>query len=137
MKKEEIESILKEADTKLGNLTDKQLQQYVSDGHKRQNKERATKGGIKTLRGNGYTDIQKKGNETYKKIAIEKYKSILKLIKKKEFTYSDMRYACEKFGIIESSIKITSKRILREKTLVKQIHKGYNQYDPSIYVKVK
>jgi len=45
MKKEDIDRILKEADSKLGNLTDKQLQQYTSETHKKQNKERASKGG--------------------------------------------------------------------------------------------
>jgi hypothetical protein len=121
----------------LGNLTDKQHEQYVSDGHKKQNKERASKGGSTTLTGKGYTNTQKKGNQTYSEMKTKKYKSIIKLILKKEFTYSDMRYACDRFGINEGSIKVTAKRILKEKTLVKQIHKGYNQYDPSLYVKIK
>ncbi len=137
MKKEDILRILREADMVSSNLTDKQYQQYTSEAHKKQNKQRASKGGLSTLKGKGYTDTQKKGNETYRKIKIEKYKSILKLIRKKQFTYSDVRCACEKFGITNSSIQITAKRILREKSLVKQICKGYNQYNPSIYEKVK
>jgi hypothetical protein len=68
MKKEDIKKILEQADNLLGKKTDKQIQQYVSEGHKIQNKQRASKGGIATLRGKGYTDIQKKGN----KIAFEK-----------------------------------------------------------------
>jgi hypothetical protein len=70
MKKEDIKKILQEADNSLGNLTDKQYQQYISDAHKKQNKERASKGGIKTLRGKGYTDIQKKGNNTAKEMEV-------------------------------------------------------------------
>lgn len=68
---------------------------------------------------------------------IEKYKSILKFIRKKEFTYTDMRNACEKYGIVGDRIAGQAKKVLREKTLVKQIHKGYNQFDPSLYIKVK
>ena len=128
--------IIKESNKRLSNLTDKQYEQYSSQGHKKQNKERASKGGSTTLKGKGYTYIQKKANQASTKIRIEKYKSILDLVIKKEFTYSDMRDACEKFGITNYSIQITAKRILKDKTLVKQIHKGYNQYDPSLYVKI-
>jgi len=130
------QDIIKESNKSLSNLTDKQYEQYSSEGHKKQNKERACKGGSTTLKGKGYTDIQKKANQASTKIRIEKYKSILDLVIKKEFTYSDMRDACEKFGITNYSIQITAKRILKDKTLVKQIHKGYNQYDPSLYVKI-
>jgi hypothetical protein len=66
---------------------------------------------------------------------IEKYKSILTFIDKDEFTYSDMRNACELFGITSNSIFGTAKAILKEKTLVEQIHKGCNQYNPSLYKK--
>jgi hypothetical protein len=59
-----VQKEINEVSKKLGNLTDKQLEQYVSEAHKKQNKERASKGGIKTLRGRGYTSIQKKGNKT-------------------------------------------------------------------------
>ena len=137
MKKEDIEKILEESNSVLGNLTDKQQAQYISDAHKNQNKKRQSKGGSATLKDKGYTNTQKKGNQIYSEMKIEKYKSIIKFILKKQFTYSDMRNACEKFGINEGSIQMTAKRILKEKTLVKQIHKGYNQYDPSLYVKIK
>jgi hypothetical protein len=63
MKKKNVLKVLEESNRVLGKLTDKQLEQYISEGHKKQNKERASKGGIKTLRGNGYTKIQKKGNQ--------------------------------------------------------------------------
>jgi len=136
--KSKAQKEINQASKVLGNLTDKQYEQYVSEGHKKQNKERASKGGLKTLKGKGYTTIQKKGNKIYSEIKTKKYKSILSLILKKEFTYSDVRNACEKFGVkSDGSIRVTAKRILKEKTLVKQIHKGCNQHNPSLYVKVK
>jgi hypothetical protein len=67
---------------------------------------------------------------------IEYYKEILKLIVNSEFTFSDVRIACGKYGIKESQISGRAKKILREKTLVKQIHKGYNQFNPSLYIKI-
>lgn len=82
-------------------------------------------------------NMGKKSAEKSIQIKIEKYKSILKFIRKKEFTFADMRDACEKFGIKENCIAGEAKKILRETTLVKQIHKGYNQFDPSLYIKVK
>lgn len=69
--------------------------------------------------------------------ALEKYKCILKFIRKKQFTLSDMKNACEKFGITGDRIAAQAKKILKEKSLVKQIHKGYNQFNPSLYIKVK
>jgi hypothetical protein len=70
MKQKDIQKILEESNKVLGNLTDKQLEQYVSEEHKKQNKDRASKGGIKTLRGKGYTEIQKKGNKTAFEMAV-------------------------------------------------------------------
>jgi hypothetical protein len=70
-------------------------------------------------------------------LKIQKYKYIIKFIRKKEFTYSDMRNACEKFGITNNRIAPTAKKILRENSLVKQIYKGYNQHNPSLYIKIK
>jgi hypothetical protein len=70
-------------------------------------------------------------------LKIEKYKAIIKFIRKKEFTYSDMRNACEKYGILDNLLCGTAKKILREKSLITQIHKGYNQFNPSLYVKIK
>lgn len=66
---------------------------------------------------------------------LDKMKDILKLIEKNEFTFLDVRIACEIYGIKESTISNFSKKILREKLLVKQIHKGYNQFNPSLYIK--
>ena len=45
-----VQKQINEASKVLGNLTDKQLEQYVSEGHKLQNKERARKGGDVTGR---------------------------------------------------------------------------------------
>jgi hypothetical protein len=70
-------------------------------------------------------------------LKIEKYKSIIKFIRKKEFTYSDMRNACEKYGILDKNLCGTAKKILKEKSLITQIHKGYNQFNPSLYIKIK
>ena len=58
-----VQKEINEINKVLGKLTDKQYEQYTSEAHKTQNKKRASKGGIKTLRGNGYTKIQKKGNQ--------------------------------------------------------------------------
>ena len=71
---------------------------------------------------------QKSGKiRTEKKL--ELYKSILKLIRKKEFTAKDMQKACDKMEYK------SWKQVLKEKSLVKQIHKGCNQFNPSIYIK--
>jgi hypothetical protein len=82
-------------------------------------------------------NMGKKSGEKRINEKLEKYKCILKFIRKKEFTFADMRNACEKFGIKENCIAGEAKKLLREKTLVKQIHKGYNQFNPSLYVKLK
>jgi len=41
-----VQNEINELNKVLGKLTDKQHEQYVSDAHKKQNKERASKGGI-------------------------------------------------------------------------------------------
>lgn len=64
---------------------------------------------------------------------IEKMKSILKLIKKSQFRLLDVKNICDKLGIKDANY---AKKILREKSLVKQIHKGYNQFNPSLYIKL-
>ena len=79
-------------------------------------------------------NMGKKSGEkrTYDKIS--KMKSILKLIKKSEFRLLDVKNACDKMNIKDLNY---AKKILREKSLVKQIHKGYNQFNPSLYIKIK
>jgi hypothetical protein len=62
---------------------------------------------------------------------IEKYKEILDSIPNNQFTTSEAKKACENFNYGNW------KKFLKEKTLIKQIHKGTNQTNPSIYEKVK
>lgn len=66
MNKKEIDSILEQSNNVLGKLTDKQIQQYISEGHKKQNKQRASKGGTKSMPKGVYGKVQKKGNEVAK-----------------------------------------------------------------------
>lgn len=74
-----------------------------------------------------------KSGEKRTDVKIDRMKSILKLIKKSEFRLLDVRNACEKMNIKDLNY---AKKILREKSLVKQIHKGYNQFNPSLYIKL-
>jgi hypothetical protein len=104
-----------------------------SEGGKKGGKVRAAQSDFKEHLSNmGKISAEKK-----RIITIEKYKSIIKFISKKEFTYSDMRNACEKYGILDKNLCGTAKKILREKSLITQIHKGYNQFNPSLYIKIK
>jgi hypothetical protein len=57
---------INEASKVLGNLTDKQHEQYLSEGHKKQNKQRASKGGTKSMPKGVYGKVQKKGNKVAK-----------------------------------------------------------------------
>ena len=76
----------------------------------------------------------KKSGEKRTDDKITKMKSILKLIRKSEFRLLDVKNACDKMNIKDLNY---AKKILREKSLVKQIHKGYNQFNPSLYIKIK
>lgn len=62
---------------------------------------------------------------------LENKKKIIDSIKSDTFTTSEARKACDNFGYK------SWKSLLRESKLVKQIYKGMNQFDPSIYKKVK
>jgi hypothetical protein len=64
-------------------------------------------------------------------LKIEKYKEILKSIPSDIFTTSEAKKACENFNYG------SWKKFVKEETLIKQIHKGSNQNNPSIYQKVK
>ena len=46
------------------------------------------------------------------------------------FDTATLRKACDNFGYK------SWKSVLKEKSLVEQIHKGYNQFNPSLYKKV-
>lgn len=61
---------------------------------------------------------------------IEKYKEILSLIPTDEFTTSDAKLACEQFGYNDW------KKFLKEDSLIQQIYKGFNQFNPSKYKKI-
>jgi hypothetical protein len=62
---------------------------------------------------------------------IEKYKEILDSIPNNQFTTGEAKIACENFNYK------SWKKFLKEETLIKQIHKGANQNNPSIYEKIK
>jgi hypothetical protein len=61
---------------------------------------------------------------------IEKYKEILNLIPNDEFTTSDAKLACKQYGYNDWM------KFLKETSLIKQIYKGNNQFNPSIYKKI-
>jgi hypothetical protein len=70
MNKKEIDKILQSSNESLGNKTDKQILQYVSEGHKKQNKERASKGGTKAMPKGVYGKVQKIGNDAAFKMKV-------------------------------------------------------------------
>lgn len=70
MNKKDILKVLEESNKVSSNLTDKQIEQYHSEAHKKQNIERASKGGSITLPKGIYTDIQKKGNQAAKDMGV-------------------------------------------------------------------
>jgi hypothetical protein len=101
-----------------------------SEGGKKGGKVRAAQSDFKEHLSN----MGKKSGEKRTDDKISKMKSILKLIKKSEFRLLDVKNACDKMNIKDLNY---AKKILREKSLVKQIHKGYNQFNPSLYIKIK
>jgi len=74
-------------------------------------------------------------NSAKKRVEIfnNKKLKVLSLIKNKRFITSEAKVACTK---LEYGGDFWQK-FLRDKTLVKQLHKGKNQFDPSIYEKLK
>jgi len=65
---------------------------------------------------------------------LQKYKTILNLIKTDTFVTSDLRNACREFGYNDTNP--IWKKILKTKELVVQIYKGENQFNPSVYKKI-
>ena len=63
---------------------------------------------------------------------INKMKSILDTIPTKQFITKDIREACSKFDVSINYWNL----VVKEKSLVKQIHKGNNRFNPGIYEKV-
>jgi hypothetical protein len=125
-----------------GHITGTLYGKYNMEKMSKEDKIRGAKkaGKIRASQSDFYEHLCNMGKKSAEKRIdekIEKYKSIIKFIRKKEFTYSDMRDACKKYGIADKQLCGTAKKILREKSLVKQIHKGYNQFNPSLYIKIK
>jgi len=124
-----------------GSWLGKNYGKYNMDKMSREDKVRGAKiAGKKAVESGTLLKASKLGAKisTEKRIErkMEKYTSIIKLIRKKEFTLMDVQNACIKFGIEKNYFSL-AKKIVKEKTLIKQIHKGYNQFNPSIYIKVK
>jgi len=66
MKLTKIQKILEESNKVLPKLTDKQYEQYSSEEHKNQNRQRASKGGTKSMPKGVYGEVQKKGHKVAK-----------------------------------------------------------------------
>jgi len=122
-----------------GHIAGKLYGKYNMEKMSKEDKVRGAKkaGKIRAAQSDFYEhlcNMGKKSGEKRTDDKISKMKSILKLIKKSEFRLLDVKNACEKMNIKDLNY---AKKILREKSLVKQIHKGYNQFNPSLYIKIK
>jgi hypothetical protein len=73
---------------------------------------------------------EKYGNDATSRKSLRIRTEVLNLIENKKFTTKEAREACEKYGLKNW------KFFLRDKRIIKQIHKGKNQFDPSIYEKI-
>ena len=74
---------------------------------------------------------EKYGNDTTSKKYLKIRTEVLNLIENDTFITSDARRACEKYGLNNW------KAFLKDKRIIKQIYKGTNQNNPSIYEKIK
>jgi hypothetical protein len=90
-------------------------------------------GGIKSMKQLG-KQIRKKASNTKKSNKIKKYKDILNTIDKDVVRMNDIKIACEHYGC--PNPKSQAWRMLKETSLLKQIHKGVNQHNPSLYKKI-
>lgn len=122
-----------------GHITGTLYGKYNMEKMSKEDKIRGAKkaGKIRASQPNFYEhlcNMGKKSGEKRTDSKIDKMKSILKLIKKPKFRLLDVKLACEKMNIKDLNY---AKKILKEKSLIKQIHKGYNQFNPSLYIKVK
>jgi hypothetical protein len=73
----------------------------------------------------------KYSNDSASRKSLKVRTSVLNLIETDTFTTTDAKFACEKYGLGNW------KAFLKDKRIIKQIHKGTNQNNPSIYVKIK
>ena len=74
---------------------------------------------------------EKYSNDATSRKSLRIRTEVLNLIENKKFTTKEAREACEKYGLKNW------KFFLRDKRIIKQIYKGKNQFDPSIYEKIK
>ena len=95
-------------------------------------KEGIRKGGKKSVESGHIKKMCKIAAESNIKRKMDRMKSILDTIPTKQFITKDIREACDKFDVYDGYWM----RVVKEKSLVKQIHKGNNQFNPSIYEKV-
>jgi hypothetical protein len=122
-----------------GHITGTLYGKYNMEKMSKEDKVRGAKiAGAKRILMDDWKDMAsiagKKSGEKRTDDKIIKMKSILKLITKSEFRLLDVKNACDKMNVKDLNY---AKKILREKSLVKQIHKGYNQFNPSLYIKIK
>lgn len=74
---------------------------------------------------------EKYSNDSASRKSLKIRTEILNLIESDTFTTNDARKACEEYGLGNW------KGFLKDKRIIKQIHKGTNQNNPSIYIKIK
>jgi hypothetical protein len=72
---------------------------------------------------------EKYSNDSSSRKSLKVRKEILDSIETETFTTSQIRYACDKYGLGNW------KGLLKDKRLVEQLYKGTNQSNPSIYKK--
>jgi hypothetical protein len=73
---------------------------------------------------------KKYSNDSASKKSLDMRTKILNLIETDTFTTSEARKACDEYGLGNW------KAFLKDKRIIKQIHKGTNQNNPSIYQKL-
>lgn len=73
---------------------------------------------------------EKYSNDASSRKSLSIRKEVLKLIENDTFTTAEARNACEEYGLGNW------KGFLKDKRIIKQIHKGTNNYNPSIYKKI-
>jgi hypothetical protein len=73
---------------------------------------------------------EKYSNDSSSRKSLRVRKEILDSIETETFTTSQIRYACEKYGLGNW------KGLLKDERLVEQLYKGTNQSNPSVYRKV-
>lgn len=92
--------------------------------------------GKKNVESGHWAKYIKLGTEASTKARIEraynKKVEVLSYITTETFIAKDIQSICNKLEYVGDFWK----KVLREKSLVEQIHKGYNQFNPSVYKKI-